>query len=219
MKVRLEALFGAAERARIEAAVRAVEASTGGEIVPYVVARCGGDEEAVWKGAAVGSLLVAALAAAVRWRIELWAGPAWLWIVAPAALGGALGVLAAGVPWVARRLVGREALARRAERRAAEAFVAEEVFATSERTGILLFVAVFERRAVVLADRGIHARVPAGAWDGLIARLTAGLRAGRPAAALVAAIGECGDLLAEWGVAATVADRDELPDALRSEEI
>ena len=51
--------------------------------------------------------------------------------------------------------------------RAAEAFVEERVFATEKRTGVLIFVALFEHRVVVLADEGIREQVPSDAWDGI----------------------------------------------------
>jgi putative membrane protein len=52
--------------------------------------------------------------------------------------------------------------------------------------------------------------VEEGAWQGLVDRLVAGVRAGRLAEALVAAVAECGDLLERHGVAIEPDDTDEL---------
>ena len=72
----------------------------------------------------------------------------------------------------------------------------EEVFKTRDRTGILIFLALFEHRAVILADEGIHRAVPREEWQALVDELVAGIRAGRGVAAL------CGPFLALFTVRA-----------------
>ena len=42
---------------------------------------------------------------------------------------------------------------------------------TAERNGVLLFIACEEQRFVILGDSGIDARVPAGFWDDIAAKL------------------------------------------------
>ena len=77
-----------------------------------------------------------------------------LWIALPPAAGAALGWLAAlFLPDLRRALVPAEALAARVHQRATQAFVEEDVFRTRDRTGILIFISLFEHRVVVLADR------------------------------------------------------------------
>jgi putative membrane protein len=68
---------------------------------------------------------------------------------------------------------------------------------------------------VVLADRGINAKVEPGTWEGIVERLAAGARAGHLGDALVSAIEECGRLLQAHGVARRDDDVDELSDAAR----
>ncbi len=109
-------------------------------------------------------------------------------------------------------------MARRVGRRASVAFLEEEVFKTRERTGILIFVSLFERRVVVLGDEGIHRRVKPGEWEGIVADIVAGIRARRPADALIEAIGRCGALLERRGVELRPDDKDELADGLRTRE-
>ena len=87
-----------------------------------------------------------------------------------------------------RSSVGRSAsstLELRARQRAERCFLDEEVFATRDRTGILIFVAVFERQVVVMGDAGINRAVPDGAWDHVVDDVIAGIRARRPAEALI----------------------------------
>jgi putative membrane protein len=106
-------------------------------------------------------------------------------------------------------------MSRRVASRAEVAFLEAQVFATRERTGILIFISLFERGVVILGDEGINARVEQAEWDGMVAALTAGIRSGRPIEALEDAIRDCGELLASRRVERRADDVDELPNALR----
>jgi putative membrane protein len=99
--------------------------------------------------------------------------------------------------------------------RAKAAFLEEEVFDTRDRTGILVFLSLFERRAVILADAGINRVVPEDTWQDLVDQLVAGIRRGRAAEAMRQAVTRCGEILAEHEVALRPDDEDELSDAPR----
>ena len=117
-----------------------------------------------------------------------------------------------------RWVVGELALERRARQRAERCFLEEEVFATRDRTGILIFVAVFERQVVVMGDAGINRAVPDGAWEHVVGDVIAGIRARKPAEALIAAIAECGRLLEKHRLEIRPDDTDELANELRIRE-
>ena len=208
-------LFSEQDLEAVRSAVAAAEGETAGEIVPYLVDASDGYEGMLWKGAALGALGGGLLGALVHQAAGLWGGGV-LWIGLPSAAGAALGyLLAALVPVVRRALIPAEVIERRVRRRAAVAFLEEEVFSTDERTGILLFVSLFERRVVVLGDAGINARVAEAEWTSITRAMAAGIRAGRPGDALVEGIGACGRLLARRGVEISPDDRNELADGLR----
>jgi putative membrane protein len=210
--------FTQADLDAIQTAVREAEARTSGEIVPFVVDRSDEYLTAPWKGAALGALLgpIAALALH-RWS-TLWGISLAVWIALPAPLGAAIGYLLADfLAPVKRWLVGEAVLDDRARRRAAVAFLDQEVFNTRERTGVLLFLSLFERRVVLLADSGIHQKVEEGAWETITTRLAAGIRQGRSGPALVEAIRACGELLERHQVERRTDDRDELANELRRE--
>jgi len=212
----VEKLFSPDERNRITAAVREAELKTSGEIVPYVVERSDHYEEAEWRsGVLCGALAFAGLTV-VRSLASAWV-PFDIMELGLATLAAcACGMLAIRVVSPLRRLfAGRTLLARRVEQRAAEAFISEEVFHTKERTGILIFVSLFERRVLVVGDAGINAKVKKEEWDGVVQRVIGGIAAGKPADGLVDAIAVCGTLLRRRGVARGKDDRDELSDALR----
>jgi len=212
-------MFSDQDLEAIRRAATAAEERTAGEIVPYLVGRVDDHDEARWKGAALGALAFALAAGAVHHLGGFWGGAGILWITLPALAGAAAGYLLALLfPGLERRLIQAEDLERRVAARAAAAFLEEEVFATRDRTGILIFLALFEHRAVILADSGIHAKVPAATWRRLVDDLVTGVRERRAASALVAVIERCGELLEEHGVERRADDVDELSDQPRVKE-
>jgi len=199
---RIETFFSKADREAIHAATTAAEQKTAGELVVYVTERCDPHPEVAWKGALVGGALGALCAGVAVWRFGGWGAPDQLWILIGFQLGLVAGWMASRLDAVARRLIGEEALGSRVDGRAAEAFLDEKVFATRERTGVLIFVALFEHRVLVLADEGIDERVADEAWDEISGELALGIRRGAPAAALIHAVERCAALLEAHGVQA-----------------
>jgi putative membrane protein len=210
--------FSQTDLVAIQSAVREAEARTSGEIVPYVVARSDEYPSAAWKGAALGALLAPFVALALHRWSDIWGIPLAWWMTLPAPVGGAFGyLLTAWLPPVRRWMAGEAALEARSRLRAAAAFLEQEVFRTRDRTGILLFLSLFERRVVLLADSGIHQKVEEGQWEAITRRLAAEIRAGRPGPGLLEAIQACGELLERHGVARRADDQDELSNELRRE--
>jgi putative membrane protein len=213
---RLDDLFSDAATDRIRTAVANAEKRTSGEIVPYVVEASDSYAGSCWLSALLGALGGPLVALALYEWFELWGVPPVVWLLGPVLAGTLVGYLAARwiSPW-RLWLVGEETLERRTRRRAAVAFLEEEVFRTRDRTGILIFLSLFERRVVVLGDEGIHRRVGQHEWQAIVERIVEGIRAGRPAEALIEAIGRCGEFLEERGVEIQPDDVDELSDELR----
>lgn len=200
MSSRIESVFSERDREAIRAATAAAERKTAAELVVCVVERCDPHSEAPWKAALIGAAWGATFAAAAAWVAGARAVPAYLWILIGAQLGLAVGWLASRFEVVARRLIDREALESRVGGRAAEAFLEQQVFATQERTGVLIFIALFEHRVVVLPDQGISARVDPNAWDSISRELANGIRQGAATRALVHAVDRCVEVLMRHGV-------------------
>jgi putative membrane protein len=204
----------------IRVATREAEARSGGEIVTVIVGRCTSYAVARWRGACAGALVGAITAGAIL----AWFGPPWgwgiatavTWLTLPAMIGAAAGgALVRFVPGVERRLLEAAEIEEAVARRAATAFVEEEVFATRRRTGVLLLFALFEHRVVVLADTGIHDCVPAPTWARVAEEAARALRAGPPGEAIERAIAASGTILAEAPVPRDENDVNELPDEPR----
>lgn len=210
--IRAENYFSIEEKERIRQAVVAAERHTSGEIVPVIVGASDRYAEAEVGALMVG--LVIGSAAALVWgdpwgltRAEL------VWPLC----GAALGLLACQVPAIRRRLIPRKRIAEAVHMRGLAAFTAHGLHYTKAHTGILILASLLERRVVVLADRGINAKVKPGTWDEVVQILTSGLKSKDGCAAFCAAIQRCGNILAEH-FPRSPDDKDELEDRLVTED-
>ena len=201
------AFIGTADRERIEAAIRAAETKTSGEFVT-VVARASDAYLTLPTLYASGLALMTPLVLSLL-RVETRALPLFLIQVA------VFVTLALVFLWtpLTMRLVPHGAKMHRAARLAREQFFLRGLHETADRHGVLLFVSVAERYVEIIADRGIHARVPEGAWDAIVADFTRTVGDGRIADGFVAAIERCGTLLATH-FPRRPEDRDELANRL-----
>jgi uncharacterized membrane protein len=67
---------------------------------------------------------------------------------------------------------------------------------TADRHGVLIYVAVTDRKLAVIGDRGIHERVGEGYWRRVVAAVTDHFRNERPREGFVHAVGDVGEMLA-----------------------
>ena len=213
--MRLRTIFSEADLEAIGKATAAGESRSAGEIVPYIVERVVDRDSARWRGATLGALGAALAAGLANTFGDFWGGNGVWWISLPTVVGAGVGYLVSGFDAVGRWLIPEDHIDHLVHLRAEAAFLEEEVFATRDRTGILVFLALFEHRAVILADEAIHRAVPKGEWRHVVDDLIGGIKANRAAAALVEAVTRCGGLLEQYQVARRPDDEDELPDAPR----
>lgn len=175
-RVPLRAVAGA-----IEPLVREVEAATSAEIVVVVAGSSSRYTHVTGWAAAVAAWAATAFLCWSPWSFTD------LWIpLDVAAVAAATAGLVATAPNTRLRLAGGAARERAVAHAAEAAFTEEAVYATRDRTGVLVYVSVLERTVLLRADSAIQARVPAGAWNEVAARLrtlesvdgfTAGFRA------------------------------------------
>ncbi len=176
MGSQLDRVFSEEDREAIRAATAEAEKRTAAELVVYVADRCEPHPEAAWKASLIGAAWGTAVTALALWLADGWSSSGTWWILVGAQLGLLAGWIASRLESVARLLIDREALEARVRARAAEAFLEEQVFATADRTGILIFVALFEHRVIVLPDRGIADRVEPSAWNAISSDVARGIR-------------------------------------------
>lgn len=84
---------------------------------------------------------------------------------------------------------------------------------TALRNGVLLFIASEDQRFVILGDRGIHEKVPAGFWDDIAAKLTIRFQSGQYTEGIVDAIRSTGEHLGRY-FPRSAGDINELPDEI-----
>ncbi|WP_297515395.1 TPM domain-containing protein [uncultured Caulobacter sp.] len=216
---------------RIAEAVAKAETTTAGEIFCVLAPEVSDYRETplVWAAAAALVLPAGALFAGLRPEMltRLFGG----WGVGHhAALDGAilsalstyiivqavvfvLAALLVSLPPIRRALTPASLKAARVRRAAMEQFLSRGLHVTRDRTGVLIFAALAERRVEVIADEGIYKAAPDTVWDTVVADLVDGLKRGRIADGFVAAVGRAGAILAAH-VPPRPDNRNELPDGL-----
>jgi putative membrane protein len=199
-------MISEADKARVADAIRAAEAKTSGEIF-CVVAQHANDYRLVpvaW--AALAALIVPAPLI----YLTLWPATA---IYLVQLLVFIIVAIALSRPSIRFRLVPRRVKHDHAHALAMRQFFAHGLQHTERRTGVLIFAAVAERYAEIVADAGINAKVEPEVWDKAIAVLIAGIKEGRAGEGFVAAIAQCGEVLAQHFPPGAL-DRDEMPNRL-----
>ena len=211
-----EMLFSQQDKDRLAAAVNAAEQRTSGEIVPFVAGRSDSYPEAALRAgslfAFVSLFAFSILSIGTSYWLPLGIAEISMITIGCFVLGV---VLAVYVPSFKRLFIPNAALQQRVDEHAAMAFLDEEVFTTRERTGILLFISLFERRVRVLGDSGINKQVRQEEWDEVVRMIIDAMKAGKPADGLVQAIERCGELLERHGVEIRTDDTNELDNTVR----
>ena len=115
---------------------------------------------------------------------------------------------------VRRTLTPKGMKRERVRARAEHQFIAKNLNATRDRTGVLIYVSFAERMAELIADEAIHTRVADDTWKNAMSALIDGLARDQPAAGFIAAIGQCADVLAEHFPPRPNDNPNELSDAV-----
>jgi putative membrane protein len=178
---------------RISAAVREVELKTSGEIVPMIVRRSTSVGHVPFILGLV--LLTVALLVdvagvfpedftlhGISWAIELVVIFILVRLLSP-------------LYFIERWLTDSDDLARQVEMRAELEFFEHDLQKTSGSTGILIFVSLMERRAVILADKSISEKLPSDIWNQLLKELIESIHQNKFADGMITTIKKIGDLV------------------------
>jgi putative membrane protein len=211
-----ENLFSSQDKERIAAAVKNAEQRTSGEIVPFVAGRSDTYPEAALRAgllfAFVALFAFSLFAIGTSWWLPVGIPEITVIAVGAFVLGAAL---AAFIPDFKRLFIPAGVLQQRVDEHAAMAFLDEEVFTTRERTGILIFISLFEHRVRVLGDSGINSKVRQEEWDAVVRLIVESMKAGQPAEGMLKAVERCGELLERHGVEIRPDDTNELDNSIR----
>ena len=196
MKNLAERFISKTDRERIEKTVAAVEQKTSGEVVCMIVS----SSYHYPMAGVVGSASVALPLSLIftyflgGW---MWIGTQnmWLFIGLFAILFVLAGWLLNRCPPLKRRFISRREIDEEVEEAAINTFFNQGLYRTRDANGVLLFISVFEHKVWLLADKGIHAKVPKAEWENLIDRITQGILSGQRVDAICKAIDNIGELL------------------------
>jgi putative membrane protein len=190
----------------LQEAVRAVEAASSAELVVAVRPRSGSYLHADLIAGIVGSFVALAVLLYSRWVFGL----AWF-LVDPVLAGLLVGFVSSRSPAL-RRLLTRPAARRsRVETAARSTFVERRIHSTTGRTGILFYISLLEREAVVVADLGVDTLAATDAWRTAIGEIAAAVRRGASGIEVAARIRDLAGVLGP-ALERCAADVDELPD-------
>jgi putative membrane protein len=203
-------MLSKAQRQILREAVTKAERETTGEIFCVVAHESARYREIPFAWAGIAALAAPPLALALGLKPELLAAVmqnAWTTahdmtavLSGYAALQAALFVIVALIASLRpiKMLLTPASLKREhVHQRAMEQFFAQGLQATTDRTGVLIYLSAAERRVEIIADEAIHAKVGAETWDRAVKAALAHLRGGDVAAGLQAAIEVCGAVLGE----------------------
>jgi uncharacterized membrane protein len=82
--------------------------------------------------------------------------------------------------------------------RAAFVFAELDMHRTKERNGVLIYLAIIDRKVAILGDAGIHQKVPSGFWDDCYSKLKVRFSQGAYTQGVCEIIAEVGDKLSAF---------------------
>ncbi len=195
------------EQQRISAAVAEAEKHTSGEIVPVVIRES--SDYAVYElvfalisGFIYHSVLlvfykeVSQMISSLFWLAPEWYVTAFYGISTVLVIG--LVYFFSNVPVIDRLIIPGKVRRDAVRKRALLYFAESGLTGTRDRTGILIFVSLLEKRVEVLGDMGINEKISQAEWDSIAGSLAGRIGQGELAEGFCDAIHQCGKKLSEY---------------------
>ncbi len=140
---------------RLNELIAKTEENSGAQIVLALIDRCDSYAELPWKAFAFGVSLAGFVSFIWYLPIYRWGEPA-IWAIQVILATGALfALLTILIPGVARLFLNTHRTETEVRQYAQALFLERELFATRNRRGVLLLIALFEKRIEILPDRGL----------------------------------------------------------------
>ncbi|MBA2848646.1 hypothetical protein G4V39_02500 [Thermosulfuriphilus ammonigenes] len=204
----MKPLFNQEAQRKVAQAVAEAEAKTSAEIAVMVVGHSGRYREAEILAAILWGHLLAFLI-----TVNLKTPSLWLYIPQEFIYSGLFFLLTRRFPWLKRPFISPGRRKDKVRLRAQRAFFEHGLHLTREATGVLIFISLFERRVMILADRGVMAKVSQESLDHLATRLARAMREGRASEGLCEVIRQLGELLSRH-LPPRPDDTNELPNEI-----
>jgi len=209
----MSAILTKQEEQQIESAVKMAESKISGEIVPVILQKSHHYPSTKYKLALIASVVMFLIIIAGDrllsgfnlydpiYYFSLSYGAAVLGFLAPVLF-----------PILAVSFASEKEKSHAVVQKAETIFLENEVFNTKSRTGIMLFISLAERRALVMADTGINEKVDQSTWDDLIVHLIDSIKRNQMVTGITEAIASATQILLDNGFTVDADDINELPD-------
>jgi putative membrane protein len=187
------------EQDRVTQAVKQAELQTSGEIVPMIVSYSHDYPRAIFLATMMYSLILtyalAHVLSTTLW-IDFFNIHYFFLLFAP--LFFIFFWIVSTYRALARMFISKDQMAAEVEEEATKSFFIERLYETKENNGILLFISVFEKKAWILADRGINERIDQTEWQEIVDTLTGEIRKNNRGDGICAAVERIGAILKDY---------------------
>ena len=166
------------DRNILDKLISEAEEKTNAQIVLATIRRCDNYSEVPWKAFAIGSSLSCLVIFLLDLLIFRWiTGQAMLLSVAAILITGAVfSLLTVFLPYFAGLFISGSRMETETYQYAESLFLSRELYATEGRRGILLLVSQFEKKVVVLPDRGAKSYLDDETMKRIISKMIPDLR-------------------------------------------
>ena len=166
------------DRDRLETLIADMEKRTNTQIVLALIQRSDIYAELPWKAFALGASTTGLMIYILNLLLHDWHETITVLIaVAGVLAGGAvLALLSVLIPGFAKQFLSAIRAEVEVQQYAESLFLSRELFATSKRTGILVLVSLFERKVVVIPDKGLSDHLAKEAMQRIIPAMTTFLK-------------------------------------------
>lgn len=181
-----------AEKENIRNAVKEVEKITSGEIVPMVVSASYSYPLSNFIGAFSIGMIIALITVLILKNDHLW-----LFLSVYMAGFIIIHELIKYILPLKKLFISDKEIKAEVEEAAVNAFYKNDLYKTRDKTGVLIYISVFERKVWVLADKGINSKVDAETWSEIVSIIVSGIKEKKQGEAIVKAIGRTGQILSK----------------------
>lgn len=191
----LKSYLNEKDKLTIEKAIIKAETQTSGEIVPMIVR----------KSSTIGHVPVIIFCvlfilgqtfSLVDWQKENYWNNSFWWLI-NTFIFSIFSVLISKIPFIQRHLISHSDLEEQVNQRAELEFYSANLKSTRDKTGILIFLSLMEKKVVVLADHGISEKLEPSTWNNLVEIILSGVKNKNLAKGISEAVLHCGNLLSE----------------------
>ena len=187
------------DRNRLDALIGKIEKRTNTQIVLAVIQRSDVYADLPWKSFALGASFTGFLVFISDLLFYNW----YPQVTVPLSVVGILSggafcaLLTMFIPGFARRLLSAFRAEVEVQQYAESLFLSRELYATSKRTGILVLVSLFERKVVILPDKGLINQLTKDAMQRMIVSMTLLLKRNEISQAFEAGLKQLSHILGE----------------------